>query len=512
MNLLSEQRAQRGFLLVVLAICAIVSVALSAWCIYIDDVINNDAVEYIRTAERLAVADWSGALSAYKWPFYPFLMLLVSDILGIAYGPAGYLLNSFFFTAATLLFVLIVRELGGDSCRLTVFAALVAIAHPAFNEYRAFIIRDAGYLALFLSAVYCLARYHHVGSLRFRIGVLAGFVVASLFRIEGLVFVFCTPLLLSITRKQRSMSAWPVLLTLIVAAAVLATILGWWLLMPDGSVSHQSVLDNPLQVVTTAWEQIAASTTAKLTVLRKEFLGKYSSEQAYVLFGFTVVMIIISAALTQLTVPWAGLALYGTVNQPRFPIAGMTPAWVSLVGIHGVVLLVGAAVMMYLKPRYQLSLSVTALLIVPFAIQRLLEEYSWRQLSVLHRLFVILVLLWGVGECVSGLDNFTRAAATKDAGHWLVDKVSTPGSLVTNDRRVAFYSGRHGDLQHIVTDVSQVLHGLRQGEWQDSEYVALRLQRQDLKSEAWVLEALGASPLKVFSHPKGDKVMVYRRP
>ena len=85
MSLLSEQRAQRGFVLVVLSVCALVSVVLSAWCIYIDDVINNDGVEYIRTAERLAVADWSGALSAYKWPFYPILMLVVSDTLGISF-------------------------------------------------------------------------------------------------------------------------------------------------------------------------------------------------------------------------------------------------------------------------------------------------------------------------------------------------------------------------------------------------------------------------------------------
>ena len=512
-SLLSEQRAQQGFVLVVLSICTLVSVILSAWCIHIDDVINNDGVEYIRTAEHLAVGDWSGALSAYKWPFYPFLMLVVSDMLGISYESAGYVLNSLFFTVSTLLFVLIVREFGGASRRLIVFAAVVATAHPAFNEYRAFITRDAGYLALFLAAVYCLARNHRTSFLRYRIGVLVGFLAASLFRIEGLVFVFCTPMLLSISRPRRSMSAWPMLLTVVATVAVMPTlIIGVVLLVPDVTVNHLSVLDNPLQVVTDAWGQIASTTVAKLTVLKQQFLGQYSSEHAYVLFGFTVVMIIVSAALGQLTVPWAGLTLYGVLNRPRFPESGTTLFWVGLMGIHGVVLLVGAAVMMFLTPRYQLSLSVIALLIAPFAFQRLLQQFPWQRLSVLRRLLVILLMLWGVGECISGLDNFTRSGATKDAGQWLADKVLIPGSLVTNDRRVAFYSGRHGDLQYIVTDVSRVLHGLRKGKWQDAGYVALRVHREDLKNEAWILDALGESPLKVFSQPKGDKVIVYHRP
>ena len=96
------------------------------------------------------------------------------------------------------------------------------------------------------------------------------------------------------------MSAWPMLLTVVATVAVMPTlIIGVVLLVPDVTVNHLSVLDNPLQVVTDAWGQIASTTVAKLTVLKQQFLGQYSSEHAYVLFGFTVVMIIVSAALGQ---------------------------------------------------------------------------------------------------------------------------------------------------------------------------------------------------------------------
>ena len=135
MDLTSDQPAESRFVVAVLVVCTIVSVLLSLWCIHIDHVINNDGIEYIRTAERLADSDWAGAIAAYKWPFYPLLMLLVSKITGVSYMVSGHILNTLFFTGAVLLFVLTVRAFGGDSKRLTVLAAFVALTHPTFNEY-----------------------------------------------------------------------------------------------------------------------------------------------------------------------------------------------------------------------------------------------------------------------------------------------------------------------------------------------------------------------------------------
>ncbi|MDP6140539.1 MAG: hypothetical protein QF866_05065, partial [Arenicellales bacterium] len=119
MNLSFDQSTDRGFLLWVLGACTVLSVALSAWCIYIDDVINNDGVEYIRAAERLALGDWTGALSLYKWPFYPLLMLIVGKVAGVGYQVAGHIANSALLSAVVALFVLTVRALGGTSRRLT---------------------------------------------------------------------------------------------------------------------------------------------------------------------------------------------------------------------------------------------------------------------------------------------------------------------------------------------------------------------------------------------------------
>ncbi len=88
--------ADRRFLAGVLFFCAVASLVSSVWCIHIDDVVNNDAVEYIRAAELFAARNWSGAFNVHQWPFFSALMWVTSAALDVDYEVAGYILNTVF--------------------------------------------------------------------------------------------------------------------------------------------------------------------------------------------------------------------------------------------------------------------------------------------------------------------------------------------------------------------------------------------------------------------------------
>ena len=511
MKLLTDQPADKRFVASVLVLCALSGVLTSAWCLYIDDVINNDGMIYVRAAELLASGDWADVFASHQWPFFSLLMLLLGKLLGISYQWAGQLLNAGFFTASSVLFVLVVRAFGGTSQRLTVFAALVAVMHPAFNEYRAFIIRDAGYLTFYLAAIWYLARSVSEPALRYRIGVVIAFAIASLFRIEGVVFLLSTPLLLSFTRRAGRRSPWLWLLLLAASAGLLAVVLGWWLLAPNAGVDSLS-FSGPLDVVVNAWQQTNVIFTHKITVLREEFLGQYAKEYAWALFIFAALMILVSATFSQLTIPWALLVLAGVWFGIRFPHKVLNRLWASLLGMHLAILLVFAVVKLFLVARYPLALSVTALLLVPLALERVLGAIRWHQLKTPARALVVLVLLWGVGECVSGVDNVTRSRVVKDAGLWLASQTNTVGSLVSNDQRIAYYAGRYNDRDYLVENVPKILHRLRKGFWPDAAYVAFHLPRSAVKTHFRVLHVLGNVPEKVFESDSGDRVLVYLRP
>ena len=510
MSLLSDTPAERRFVGTRMLLCALAGMVTSAWCLYIDDVVNFDAVEYIRAAEKFASRDWAGAFTVHQWPFFAFLMWLVAAAFGLSFEHAGDLLNTVFFTASSMLFVLVVRAFGGISRRLTVFAALVAVLHPAFNEYRAFIIRDAGYLAFYLAALFCLARSVGESGFRYPLGVLAALVLASLFRIEGAVFLFSAPLLIATARSSGAGSPWMRVVLLVSSAAVLAVVLGWWLIAPNGGVPADTAVSTPLDVVGSAWHQITSSVSHKITVLRTEFLGPYAEEYAWALFIFAVVMILVSATLSQLTIPWALLVMGALGFGVRFPEKARNRIWLSLVGMHLAILLVFVVIKLFLASRYPLALTVTILILAPMALERLTARFKWADLKLPARVLVGFLLLWGAGECVSGLDNVTRARAVKDAGLWLGSQATVAGSLVTNDRRLAYYAGRHRDLRFIEIRFKRLRVGLTKWNWwPEASYFAVRLTRDQEAIEQMFTEVLGRSPERIFVREVGDRVLVY---
>jgi hypothetical protein len=258
---------------------------------------------------------------------------------------------------------------------------------------------------------------------------------------------------------------------------------------------------------------VASGIGHKLTILRSEFLGQYSSKYVYVLFGFAIFMIVASATLSQLTVPWGILVVFGAVGRYSFRDSGLDRLWLSVIGMHLVILAIFASIMLFLAPRYPLALGMTVLLIAPFVLEKLFFSLHWRELSIARRSAIILLLLWGVGESISGLDNATRAESVKASGVWLAQHAVETGSLVTNDRRIAFYSNRYLDRDFISSDHRLILRDLAKGRWPQSEFIALRFhRRQDHTQAGEQLETLGATLVEIFSQPSGDTVIVYRLP
>ncbi len=130
---------------------AIISLFLSAWSVYLDDVVNSDGVLYLWAAEALKAGDWQEALALYKWPLYSSLISLVSLIPGLGVEYAAHVLNAALTALAVVVFLSLVRELGADR-KMLIAAAIVILLFPGLNRYRAFIIRDAGYIAFYLLA------------------------------------------------------------------------------------------------------------------------------------------------------------------------------------------------------------------------------------------------------------------------------------------------------------------------------------------------------------------------
>ena len=512
MNSPPQQHADRRFLAVTLTICAVISIGLSAWSIYIDDVVNNDGIEYIRATERLAAGDWSGAFSTWKWPFFPLLMLVLAKVTGVSYLVSGHVLDTVFLTLTVLLFVLTVRAFGGDSRQLTLLAALVALIHPAFNEYRAFIIRDPGYLVGHLVAVYFLAKCIRDTKRQHFVGVLVGFGLASLFRIEGLIFLFFTPVLFLLMKSKANLSHWILIAVGCVAVFVLLSVVAsWWLLVPNGEVDQTSLLQEPFKLIGTVWEQIRSNINYKILVLEKHVLGQYSARYAYMVFGLIALIIIVSTVLSQLTVPWFLLVLASTRSGFGFVRGDQLRVWVILLLLHLVILFTFGLLTFVAVDRYSLGFALTALLVVPFVLNNFLaSSHRWR-IKDLKQIAVAILMIWGIGESVSGLDNVTRHSQVKVAGIWLSKHMTQNGFLVSNDLRLAYYANRYAEENSVVAKFGVIVKGLKKKRWPDAEFIAVLVSGRGQKVIEHFRSVWKTDPVKVFRNDKSGDVLIFKR-
>ena len=488
----------------------IVSIFLSIWSITIDDVINNDGIVYVRAAEFLSSGDWQAAITVYKWPFYPWLMMLVGDNVGISYKTAGHVLNTIFFSFVVVFFIHTVRSFGGRSRLITLMALFIALAHPAFNEYRAFLIRDPGYLAAYLLAVYYFARYRWQPRGRYSSAAIASLVVASLFRIEGLVFLFAMPVLLLISHSRLTKWRWPRYLVSLLLVLILGAVYGGYLLAPIDGSTALLIAEEPIRVFGEGWGQIRAGVTGKLSVLQQEFLGPFSADYAYLLFALTVLTVFALSIVAELAIPYTALIGYGLFRRALFNDQQLQRLWLGLILINGIVLVAFALIMLFLAPRYPLAMVITLLITAPFILERLIKDIQKSEIRKLGSAFLIICFLWGIGESYSGVTNFGRNFHLRDAGYWLHTKtVNTSGPILTNNRRIAYYTSVLGNRE-VLTMSGQAL--LEFSDFVDelgSDYAGIRIQRSDDLLEFELNKAMKSAPVKIFDNNHGDRVLLY---
>ena len=119
-------------------------------------------------------------------------------------------------------------------------------------------------------------------------------------------------------RGENGSSPWTSLVLTVMAAAVLALVLGWWLIAPGGGAVANVAASSPLDVIGTAWHEITSSVSHKIAVLRTGF-GDLCRRICLDPVCFAVIMILLSATFSQLTIPWALLTFGGLAVGVRFP-------------------------------------------------------------------------------------------------------------------------------------------------------------------------------------------------
>src|SRR3990167_5504922 len=192
---------------IIYLIAGVISLVMSYWIVSNQAIVNSDAICYLLGAKEIGESGVHAAMrlcGQSSWPFYPALIYILTKFSFLSATTSAYLLNAIFTLMTVLSFITIVKMLGGSQRVLWLAAFVILCAHQ-FNSVRQYIVRDHGFWAFYLLSLIFMLRFLRDQRIGNAWGFSLSLIAATLFRIEGAVFLVLLPLLaLFMTTSWRS--------------------------------------------------------------------------------------------------------------------------------------------------------------------------------------------------------------------------------------------------------------------------------------------------------------------
>lgn len=491
----------------------IISLLLSAWITSSTNIVNNDAVLYISAAQYIDAGGLNSACLVPDlkcWPLYPALIVLVSKVTSIGYEDAAYLLNAMLSGVMVFAFITLVRVLGADR-RTMLVAAFVILSHPYLNESRADIIRGHGYWAFYLLTLYSFICYWRRPEWTNAIAWALSAVVATLFRIEGIVFLMLLPLVLLIQpiegmrwRTMRLIKAYTIPAVMVVGLVI------WWLFDPENTGDSTLRLFEPFKRLLRLWEVISTGMSSKVHIMGERVLGKHIDEYALFALWVTLVLVVVSKIVNTLTPLYAVMLLFRQLRARFTPPAGVVAVFIWLMILNFAILLSQIIVSFFLSARYAVPLALTAMLIVPFALVGIYDMWlkrsalSWKIKWIFPLVLVSLLFMTVDGIYSTNKDD---KSYLREGGFFLRDRLAVGETVYADDLRLFYYTGQKLDKYNF-PHRSKTAALLKDDKWRQYDHVALITEKNDEELLHIATDVIGV-PAHEFRNDRRSGVVIF---
>ena len=482
-------------------------IAVAVWCHFIDPVINLDGIKYVLAGEAMLRGQFQTGLQTYKWPAYSVSIALVSYVSQLSVEYSAMVFNVAMRIVAGLAFLNLVRKFGADQRQL-LLAALIFVLHPGLNEVQSMIIRDFAYLACFMWMIVFFVQQISNPTRRNFLGFVFMGVLATAYRIEGLVYLFGLFLVYllwgTVSRPWKKTGLTVVFLILpLMSYGVL-----FWIY--NGDISN-------------AWTQFSY-----MLARSSEDLGLYihslDNKTGSMLIEKLSLPILVIKPIVRLlgnlievvTLGYVLILVGGWICRPLIDTRQtsnllMIDAWKWTIGINLLVLVGFVLVRQIVTDRYPLSLALMLMLFMPFALTAIWERVSFWSPGY-RRLFIGIAGFLMLVNTIEGLDRGSSKRHMKEAGIWISEQTGgyQKSKVYSNVPIVDYYVGKPfvEPNEHYGANVVNSL--VLTTRWRLLDFLAISLD-DDARPGFYrnFRYRVGKEPERIFENKQGDKVLVY---
>lgn len=412
-----------------------ISLLLSLSAFLFPQIPNDDAYVYFRTAELFLTDGFAAANSHYGWPAYSILIALVSK-LGLTLYTSALLLNTFFFMILTWAFVSILMMLS-ESKLVALFGAVTILLYPELNEFRFMVIRDAGFWALLLIAVWQLLCYQLRPTVGRALVIALTLVCAASLRVEALIYLAVIPLLTLLPSGSAQLSSGRarLLLPALVFGSALTALILLSLLGIDVLAMAADFLARYAPFIDNLFGN-DGNYDAELSQQLSDSHGDLVSAQSSFLSSLAV---LVSTLVTGISGAYFWMLVFGAVKR-YWPDRDSMPrellVWIVISGLIalGFLFLTG-----FLTSRYIMVLCLIVATQVPFVVARIIgsAQDTIRQARVRYALILFFTFCF--------FDAYISFGRSRDylidAADYVAVHSQSGETLLTNNHSIAYASG-----------------------------------------------------------------------
>lgn len=464
-------------------------------------VINPDGLCYVLSAEKFQMGSLKEAMgfcTQANWPFYAILLAVISPLLHLSLEQSAYLLNAIFDAGIIIVFMMVLRLLTTHPRIILLGLFTIVCAHD-FNSVRDNIIRDHGYWLFQLLSLFFLLRYIKEQRLFFAINWAIALLVASLFRIEGLVFFGLLPAFLLFSEKNQLKRfftlAAPLLLLLLIMPALYFFYGGF---TERVAVSFYK-MQHSLELIANQFSLIKNTLTSNI-------LTQDSLRDATLVALLLLIVWYLITAMSQLSWVYTGLILFA--GKIKLPIK--KDHLIVLIGYLLVNLIITSAffaIHLFLSKRYLMAQSFILMLFVPFAVNYIIENKT----IPLRKSLLTIIFAWVL------LANFHVIFWKKiphyylrEAGSWIGQFIPANQSIFSNDEVVLYYANRNkNDLFKTMERYDNM--AISHLPLEQFQYLAINTKKNNADKLLKMMRDQQAVLVNKFSNQKGQELLLYRR-
>lgn len=483
-------------------LCALVSIILFATSMYVDDIMNNDGMDYIYAAHEYMAGDPVRALSFRPEKYFSQQFVILSQVTSLPLKYSAFTFSVLSQIALMCGFLAVIRALNG-STTVQILAIVVIASMSDFNELRPHIIRGFSFWASQLWALWAIILFAASARWRYLLLWATLSTISILFRTEAIVYFIgiaaLIPLVIDGIARKRF---------LIFAGVTLGTIL----LIGSFHYFYKHNLDNPT-FTPSAKLQMEVSKAAKMATMlnqQKELIREtMPNEWARGTASHMLIGGLLFHALQTLLNTTNYLLLLFVLLFSKVKLSLKKPSDKLIMGYFTIGVLIifyTVASRFFVTNRYVFMPALLLCIPIPFLLNQILLQkidMSKIRYNLLCVAMFILPFLVVIEPVVRDDDKklYIRTAAT-----WIGDKLPASAKIYYNDKDIAFYVDDYSEQSFLrPTDSLVELHR------QHYQYAVIHSKRLGIKELHQPTPRKG-EPQIVYSDisPKGYTINIYK--